>query len=46
NSRLDEVQAACLLVKLNYLDQENETRRKLARIYLENIKNAQLILPE
>ena len=46
NSRLDEVQAACLLVKLKYLDQENETRRKLARIYLENIKNAQLILPE
>lgn len=45
NSRLDEIQAAVLRVKLNYLDQENNIRRKIAISYLENIKNSKLILP-
>ena len=45
NSRLDEIQAAVLRVKLNYLDQENNIRRKIANSYLENIKNSKLILP-
>lgn len=46
NSRLDEMQAAVLSVKLKYLDSENERRRGIARQYLENIKNEKLILPQ
>ena len=45
NSRLDEIQAAMLLVKLKYLDVENAQRRKIAQQYLANIKNAKLVLP-
>jgi dTDP-4-amino-4,6-dideoxygalactose transaminase len=45
NSRMDEIQAAFLLVKLKYLDVENEIRRKIADYYLENIKNESIILP-
>jgi dTDP-4-amino-4,6-dideoxygalactose transaminase len=45
NSRMDEIQAAFLSVKLKYLDTENEIRRKIADYYLENIKNEQVILP-
>ena len=45
NSRLDEIQAAMLRVKLNYLDNEIEKRREIANYYLENIKNENIILP-
>lgn len=45
NSRLDEMQAAILSIKLPNLDKENEARQKLARKYLENIKNSKVILP-
>lgn len=45
NSRLDEIQAAVLDVKLKYIDQENDRRREIANYYLENIKNDKLILP-
>jgi dTDP-4-amino-4,6-dideoxygalactose transaminase len=45
NSRMDEIQAAFLSVKLKYLDTENEIRRKIAGYYMENIKNEQIILP-
>ncbi len=38
NSRLDELQAAFLLVKLNVLDKFNAHRRQLAQIYLDNLK--------
>jgi dTDP-4-amino-4,6-dideoxygalactose transaminase len=38
NSRLDEVQAAFLLVKLKYLDKINNHKRKLANLYLEYLK--------
>lgn len=38
NSRLDEVQAAFLSVKLKYLDKINEHKRKLAELYLKNLK--------
>lgn len=44
NSRLDEIQAAVLDVKLKYLDEDNEKRRKIANYYLENIKNEKIIL--
>ena len=39
NSRLDEIQAAMLRVKLRYLDNEVEKRREIANYYLQNIKN-------
>ncbi|APW66138.1 aminotransferase [Poseidonibacter parvus] len=45
NSRLDEIQAAMLRIKLRYLDKEIEKRREIANYYLENIKNDNLILP-
>ncbi|GAB1465101.1 DegT/DnrJ/EryC1/StrS family aminotransferase [Aliarcobacter cryaerophilus] len=45
NSRLDEMQAAMLRVKLKYLDEESNKRREIANYYLENIKNNKLILP-
>lgn len=45
NSRLDEIQAAMLDVKLNYIDAENQRRREVAAYYLDNIKNDQIILP-
>lgn len=46
NSRLDELQAAVLLVKLKYLDRENNKRKEIAKKYLKNIKNEKLILPQ
>jgi dTDP-4-amino-4,6-dideoxygalactose transaminase len=45
NSRLDEMQAAVLRVKLRYLDSENEKRREVAKIYSENIQNNAIRLP-
>lgn len=45
NSRLHEMQAAMLRVKLRYLDNELEKRRDIANYYLENIKNENIILP-
>ena len=45
NSRLDEMQAAMLRVKLKYLDEEVKKRREIANYYLENIKNDTIILP-
>jgi len=46
NSRLDEIQAAILDVKLPYLDKDNERRREISKYYRENIKNPKIILPE
>lgn len=46
NSRLDEIQAAILNVKLKYLDQWSKQRKKIAEFYLENIKNPKIILPK
>ncbi|MBU4501417.1 MAG: DegT/DnrJ/EryC1/StrS family aminotransferase [Nanoarchaeota archaeon] len=39
NSRLDEIQAAILRVKLKHVDSWNKNRRKLAKIYNESLKN-------
>ena len=46
NSRLDEMQAALLNVKLKYLNKEINARRKIARHYLEGINNPALIMPK
>lgn len=45
NSRLDELQAAFLNVKLKYLDKWNRDRQKTAARYLQGICNANIILP-
>ena len=45
NSRLDELQAAFLNVKLPQLDAENEQRRTIAKRYLSEIKNDKITLP-
>ncbi len=46
NSRLDEIQAAVLGVKLKYIDAENNRRREIAKRYIKEIKNPNIILPE
>lgn len=45
NSRLDEIQAAVLRVKLKRLDVDNQRRREIAQYYCKNIINANIILP-
>ena len=45
NSRLDELQAAFLNIKLKQLDSENEFRRSMAKRYLSEIKNEKIIMP-
>ena len=45
NSRLDELQAAILSVKLKYLDSETAIRRQIAQRYNAEITNANIILP-
>lgn len=45
NSRMDEIQAAFLSVKLKYIDTENEYRRMVAKRYLSEITNASIQLP-
>lgn len=46
NSRLDEIQAAVLAVKLRYLDTENKRRRAIAERYCQEISNPQVVLPK
>lgn len=46
NSRLDEIQAAILDVKLPHLDSDNTRRREIAKYYRENIKNPKIVLPK
>ena len=45
NSRLDEIQAAMLSVKLKYLDEETSRRRDIARKYLTSINHPDIMLP-
>jgi dTDP-4-amino-4,6-dideoxygalactose transaminase len=45
NSRLDEIQAAILRVKLPRLDYDNQRRREIAQYYLDHILNPEIILP-
>lgn len=46
NSRLDEIQAAILDVKLKYINSENQKRIDIAKRYTSEIKNPKIILPE
>jgi len=45
NSRMDEIQAAVLDVKLRYLNIENQRRREIAQYYCSHINNEKLTLP-
>lgn len=46
NSRLDEIQAGFLSVKLPFLDTDNNRRREIAKYYRENIKHPRITLPQ
>ncbi len=46
NSRLDEIQAAFLTTKLNYLDKWNKERNRVADRYINEIKNPLIVLPQ
>lgn len=46
NSRLDEIQAAVLDVKLKHLDEDNKKRKEVAKKYIEGIINPAIILPK
>ena len=46
NSRMDEIQASFLIEKLHDLDEKNSKRIKLAKFYLESIKNKHIHLPD
>jgi len=46
NSRLDEIQAAVLNVKLMHLDDDNNKRKEVARYYIENINHSKISLPK
>lgn len=45
NSRLDEIQAAILDVKLKHLDEDIAIRKEIAKYYIEHITNPQIITP-
>jgi len=46
NSRMDEIQAGILSIKLRYLNDENAKRKEVAQYYLTHINNPEIILPE
>lgn len=46
NSRMDEIQAAVLLVKLRYLDADNRLRREIGNYYYDHISHPQVQLPK
>lgn len=46
NSRLDEIQAAILDIKLPYLDADNKRRREISTYYRNNINNPLIVLPK
>ena len=46
NSRMDEMQAAVLSVRLRYLDAENGRRRAIAHLYIKGVRNSNIIMPK
>lgn len=46
NSRMDEIQAGFLSVKLNYVDKENAIRKEIAKYYRDHITNPKIIIPQ
>lgn len=46
NSRLDEIQAALLRVKLSHLKELNDERQKIGNMFMKEIKNQKLLLPK
>lgn len=46
NSRIDELQAAILDVKLKFLDTENQRRKQIASIYINKVKNPSIYIPQ
>ena len=46
NSRLDEIQAAILDVKLSFLDEDNASRKAIAKSYIKGINNSYIYLPD
>ena len=46
NSRIDELQAAMLDVKLRYLDEENHRRKEIAALYINKVKNPLIHIPQ
>ena len=46
NSRIDEIQAAVLSVKLKYLDADNARRKEIANFYIDHVSNPLVRLPE
>jgi dTDP-4-amino-4,6-dideoxygalactose transaminase len=46
NSRIDEMQAAMLDVKLKYLDAENHRRQEIASLYINKVKNPLIRIPQ
>ena len=46
NSRLEEIQAAVLDVKLKYLDEDVSARKQVAKYYIDNIKHVDIVLPQ
>ena len=45
NSRIDEIQAAILNVRLRHLDADNQRRRAVADYYINSVKHSEIILP-
>jgi dTDP-4-amino-4,6-dideoxygalactose transaminase len=45
NSRLDEIQATILNVKLQHLDEDNNMRKEIAKMYVNGIKNPEIVPP-
>lgn len=46
NSRMDELQAAVLSVKLKYIDEENDRRKRIARRYVREVTNSLIRIPK
>ncbi len=46
NSRIDEIQAAVLDVKLRYLDAANQRRKEIAALYIDKVRNPLIRIPQ